>query len=751
MIASSPRPFFLLFVIGVLLPGSPRAATADTDWSACPILPATADAASNEATAANPALPPGTLDIHADAARLIEEGVSELSGNVTLQKNRRHLQADKIYYNQTDNSARIPVPLEYEDNELNITSESAQVQLDSDKGRFSDAEFTLKKDHARGKAGLLLRTGKDETRLKDVFYTTCPPGDTDWHLSASQLRLDHAEGLGYGRNVWVSFMHVPLFYTPWLSFPIDDRRRTGLLPPTIGNSDLSGFEFSLPFYWNIAPNLDDTFTPRWLSERGVQLQNEFRYLFGRDYTSEGSLYTEYLADDDKTGTDRYHFQWRHRSQLPADFRLTANVNGVSDEQYFEDFGDSLSVISRAVTQPRSLSLSRTGPWYTFSTRFLGYQILEPGTEPYFKLPAISFNAEQYYLPGSPGTLKLSLESELVNFQHDEKVSGLRADLLPRAQWQFGSAGWFVTPGVGYRYTEYQLEQTDGTALDLSREAPIYTLDTGLFLERDALGWLTKGGLIQTLEPRLFYLNVPFRQQDAIPRFDTSAPDFTFARLFSTNRFIGPDRLGDANQASLALTSRLLDPATGRELLAASIGRIRFFEPRQVQLTPSMTPDVRDWSGYIAEVRLQPSDKWSFRGSVEWDPEIRQTLRSSYQIQYRPGDYSVYNLGYRLRDGEFEQVDASFAWPVTDRLSLVGRWYYSLSEDRPLAYFGGLEYESCCWVVRLVSRKYIYNRAGDTTDTLFLQLELKGLGAVGRKADEFLENGILGYGPEDYDY
>lgn len=720
----------------LLLTGTAVAA----DWSMCP-LPETASLApAPAASQAEAAGVPASTRLTAERAELVKNGVSELQGGVLIERGSRRLRTERALYDDRDATATIPGALEYRDAGVALRAGGAELGLEADSARFRDSEFRLFEEHARGSAGLLVRTPDNQTLMEDVRYTTCPPGENDWLLDAGELRLNHDEGLGYGRNVLVRFMYLPLFYTPWISFPIDDRRRTGLLAPMVGNTALSGYEFGLPFYWNMAPNYDATLTPRWMSERGTQLQTEFRYLTG---TSNGRLYTEYLADDRQFGASRYRYDWTHASSLPADFRLSARVSGVSDDRYFEDFGESLTVISTTVQQPRMLSLSRSGDWYRFNTQFLDYQSLVPGTEPYAKLPAVSFEATHYDLLDG---LTLKLDTELVDFRRDGSIEGLRADLLPRAELRFGSPGWFVTPGLGYRHTEYRLEWPDGSALELSRGLPLYSLDAGLTLERDA-----GKGLLQTLEPRLFYLRVPFEDQAQIPRFDTSEPDLSFSQLFSTNRFIGPDRQGDADQLSLALSSRLLDTASGRELLGAGLGRIRYFEPRRVQLSPTAPPDTADWSGYIAELRFQPDEQWSLTSSVEWDPDTRRTQRASHQLQFRPGDYSVYNLGYRLRGEDFEQADLSFAWPVTDRLSLVGRWYYSLAEDQPLEYFGGFEYESCCWIARLVSRKYVYNRQGDTTDTLLLQIELKGLGAVGRKADEFLEDGILGYGPDDYDY
>lgn len=732
-----PLPAARLLLLASLLPAAASAAD-DARWAVCGIPAETVIPAEPA-----PMPPPGVTDIQADQARLVQDGVSVLQGNVVVRRDGKQIESDSLRYDQTNDTVTLPDTLRLKDETLQLDAAGGEFHLKSGEGAFHDAQFELPAQHARGAAERLETTGQDETRLQGVTYTTCPPGDEDWLLHAGRLRLDHAEGLGYGRNVWISFMHVPLFYTPWLSFPLDDRRRSGILPPTLGNTARSGFEFQLPYYWNIAPQLDATFTPRYMSDRGTQLLSQFRFL---TENSNGELNVDYLPDDQLYNDSRYRYDYRQINNLPADFRLSTSIRGISDDAYFEDLGENLRVISRSTHQPRQMVLSNNGDWYRFNAQVLGYQIvdplLSPGSYPYYKLPAITFNADGYDWPLG---LEAHWDSEIVNFQQDDRVSGLRADFKPVLELPLGGAGWFVTPRAGYRFTSYQLEQPDGSPLDLERSAPITSLDAGLFLERPAgENWL------QTLEPRLYYLNVPYRDQSAIPRFDTSEPDLSFYQLFSDNRFIGPDRLGDANQVTAALTTRLLDTTDGRELFAASLGRIRYFEDRRVQLSPATPDETRDFSGIITELRFTPDPRWSLSGTAEWDEETRHFLRSGVQFQYRPGDNSVYNLGYRLRRGEFEQVDASFAWPITRRISLYGRWYHDLTADTTLETFGGLQYESCCWIVRLVSRRFIYNRAGDTTRTLFLQLELKGLGSVGRQADDFLRDGIYGYGIREFD-
>lgn len=706
-------------------------------WQICRNPAAQEDVAEQTPTAA----PDGTTDVTADRAALDKTGISILSGNVLIEQDTTSVHSERVEYDSRTEQVTSPGALMYRDREVEIDASSASVNLLDDTGVFDSASFHLPQEHARGTAERILLQEESETLLEGVTYTTCNPGDEDWVLQAGRLRLDHDEGLGYGRNVLLKFMYVPLFYTPWISFPIDDRRRTGLLPPTIGNTALSGRELQIPFYWNIAPNYDATIAPRSMSKRGTQFQNEFRYLTA---SSQGSLQADYLPDDRIFGADREFYRLRHTTQLPASFNLSADIRHISDDNYLEDLGDDLVAISQT-QQPRTVSLTQRQSWYDFRATAQTFQVTDPDRPltgfPYYRLPQVSFNAQHF---DDDLNLDYSLHSEAVKFQQDERVSGLRSNVKPAISATLGTPGYFLKPTLAYQHTQYRLEQPDGTSLDLDRGAAIVSLDSGLFLERD-----TGGGLLHTLEPRLYYLYVPFRDQTAIPRFDTSIRQLSFSQLFVDNRFVGADRLGDANQLSVALTSRLLDPASGRELLSGSIGQIRYFDDRRVQLTPTTAPETAETSGFIAEASFTPSPRWALTGTAEWNPDNSEFEHGNLQLQFRPGDQSVYNLGYRFREGDFEQADVSFAWPVTRRLKLVGRWYYSLLDDTPLETFAGLEYESCCWIARLVTRRFIFNRDGDTTNTLLLQIELKGLGSVGRKTDDFLQQRIRGYGLPDY--
>ncbi len=713
------------------LSGSTPAPPVSDQWSLCPVPPP-------------PPPPPAGPDseqptlIDADRSKAVRQGVSVLSGNVDIRQGQRELKADRAEYDSRDRTVRVEGNVHYASPTLSADGDKGHYNLDSGKGELSDAEYFLPQRHGRGAASTVETLDQDHSRLSDVSYTTCPAGDTDWELLAPELDLDHAAGVGTGHNVHVDFFGVPFFYTPYISFPLDDRRKSGFLAPSFGGRGTTGTEIEIPYYWNIAPDMDATITPRNMTRRGIMTNLEYRYL---TESTAGRTNVSYLANDRVTGATRDNLHYDQKTDLGDSWTFSANLNHVSDPLYFTDFGNSLAVAT-TVSQPSVLRLGYTDTNWQFATIAQSIQTLNPTTlkitTPYRTLPRVSLDWSSDDTGLGPA---YSVDTEFTRFQLGGHTNALRLDLEPRASYTFGTPGYYVTPTVGMSAAHYSLlnpgpSQPDG----ISRTAPIFSLDSGLYFTRDAG---STGDLIQTLEPRLFYLYVPYRNQDQIPRFDTGLPTFNMLQLFTENRFTGTDRLGDANQISYALTSRLLDKSSGKELLEASIGQIHYFADRRVQLTPSRPVETATRSDWVAESRLALGDAWSASANMQWSPTTRDPQLASLQLQYAPGPRQVVNASYRFHRGQIKQTDLSFSWPLTRNVSMVGRWNYSIKDHVTLESFAGLQYETCCWAFQAVTRHFVTS-TGETDSALFFQLELKGLGSVGRRLDDFLERGILGY-------
>ncbi|NNE60127.1 MAG: LPS assembly protein LptD [Woeseia sp.] len=665
---------------------------------------------------------------------------ANLSDGVRLTSGDRMAGADNATYDPAKFAIFLTGNVQYRDPNTQIVSDSAEFSYSTGRIVFEGAEFRLGSNAARGAADALEINRAGTLSLANVSYTTCPPDSNDWLLESGNIDIDTNAGTGTARNVKLRFQGVPILYAPFLSFPLSDARKTGLLTPEIGSAGRSGNEISVPWYWNIAPNYDATFTPRLLTDRGLQLGNEFRYLTRRN---EGAAQVDYLANDDLFGDSRLLLAYSHRTQFDNGWRQRINFRQTSDSQYFEDLGGSLSASSTTHLN-RAMTFDYLREHWSFLARIQDYQTIDDAIvaedRPYQRLPQLTLRG---VWPERHFGLRYLLDSELTYFYRDTGTTGWRLDAAPQVEWPIERAGWFVTPAVMLRHTQYGLRDTASqVSTNPSRTLPIGTLDAGMFLERTVGGV----GLLQTLEPRIRYVHIPHRDQSDLPVFDTIIPDLNFVQLFRTNRFLGADRVTDTDQLSVGVTSRILNASSGEELVTATIGQALYLSEQGVRL-PDQTSDVGESSDYIAEMRFLLYENVNFEFGHQWGTGSNGTTQSEARLQFRPAQDRVLNLAYRFRRGALEQGDLSWSWPLTQRWRFVGRYNYSLRDDKTLEQFYGLEYESCCWGLRLVSRRHISTRDGTRDSSIGLQLVLKGMTSVGTAADKLLERGILGYTPD----
>ena len=522
---------------------------------------------------------------------------ASMSGGVLVRRGNRLAGADSAVYEPDSQSLTLAGDVRYEDPQSLVTGSAAEFAYATGQIRFDGAEFQLGQSGSRGAANKLEINQDGRLVLNDVSYTTCPPGSDDWLIEASDIELDTAAGTGTARSVKLRFQGVPILYTPYFSFPLGDARKSGVLPPLIGTTGRSGNEFSIPYYWNIAPNYDATITPRLLTSRGLQLISEFRYLTVRN---EGIADVEYLRDDSLTDRSRYMVAARHRTLFDNGWRNLVDFTEVSDAQYFEDLGGSLS-LSSTTHLNRSLLFDFYGDTWSMFGQVQEYQTIDenimPADQPYRRVP-------QFRLLGSWPELALGLrvglESELVNFDRNVGVTGWRFDIAPGIAWPVQASGWYVTPGVKLQHTRYALQNTLAGAPDApARTLPIATLDSGMIFERSMR---SSSDRIQTLEPRILYVHIPFRDQSDLPVFDTIIPDLNLVQLYRENRFLGVDRIGDTDKLSVGLTTRVLDVNSGQELVSATIGQARYLTSQDVTL-PEQDVATIDSSDYIAEIKF----------------------------------------------------------------------------------------------------------------------------------------------------
>ena len=683
-----------------------------------------------------------TLEVGGVEAQLGDQPTASLTGGIYLRQGNKLAGAESARYDPTSKTLFLEGGVKYEDPNTQVASSKGELSYDFGRIRFLGAQFAVQSNNAHGAADVIQIDRQGVLDLERVSYTTCPAGSNDWLLEARDIDLDTIRGVGSAKGVKLRFQGVPIFYAPYLSFPVGDARKSGVLSPQIGSTNRSGTEFVLPYYWNIAPNYDATITPRYLSDRGLQLQTQFRYLTKQ---SSGRLDVEDLPNDNMFGESRTMMRLRHRTNFDNDWRNRINFYQVSDNQYFEDLGGTLSSSSTTHLE-RNLIFEHYTDTISLFGQFQDYQTLDdailPEDTPYRRVPQLLMNG---VWPHEWLGTRLRFDGELVNFQRATGVTGWRLNMVPEVALPISRPGWFITPAVSFDFTQYELQNTEpGQRTSPSRALPIGSLDVGMVLERD----MKNGGghRIQTLEPRVLYVHVPYRDQGDLPVFDTITPDLNLVELFRKNRFLGVDRIADTDQVSVGITSRVIDGSTGRELLTATIGQTRYLSASGVTL-PGEPLITNDTSDYVAEVHFSIHDNIKLDFGHQWGQEDRGTKWSQARLQYRPASNEVLNLSYRYRRDTLKQGDISWSWPLGSRWNFVGRYNYSFRDEEALEQFFGIEYESCCWGLRLVTRRHLSTRDGTRESSVGLQLILKGMSSVGTAADDMLERGILGYSAE----
>ncbi len=689
---------------------------------------------------------PGETQMAADGADLADEKVSTLVGNVQIYKDGLQLQADKVVFDsETEIADAYGNARLWSDKGLFLHGETGRMDLANDINAANQAEFMLWEPHGHGTADSLTLVEKRLLQGTNVQYTTCNADDVTWVVNASEMELNRVEEWGKASDVTVEFGGVPIFYSPHMTFPLSDKRKTGFLTPGYGHTAATGFEVIVPYYWNIAPERDATFAVRGMSKRGPMLMGEYRYLLDSD--AKGVLEAELLPRDLEREEFRGLVHFRHSGKIKGNWSSRVDYHHVTDSDYFIDLGTNLNVTATQFLN-RYGSLTYSGNHWFARAKVQAYQTVDRtvtnASRPYRQLPNLLF---QYDPPERNRQLHTLLRGEYVYFQREDRVIGHRLDIKPTVKFPIRTSGAFLIPSATLRATHYRLEDTPaGIDAEINRFSPSGNVDAGLFFEREFD--FSGGRYTHTFEPRLYYLYRPYESQSDIAVFDTSVYSFNFGQLFRDDRFSGPDRVGDANQVTVALSSRVLAP-DGDELLRASVGQIRYFRDRKVTLPGSTVEDDNE-SDIVAEAAARLYKHWRVIGGLQWNMDESRTDKSTISLRYNPDSRRVVNLSYRFVRDVVETGDLSARWPFGINWAAVGRLNYSIPERQLIDTFAGVEYNSCCWAFRAVGRRFLVadtdNGAGDAEyeKGVFLELELKGLAGVGNSAATFLKRSIPGY-------
>ncbi|WP_323753230.1 LPS-assembly protein LptD [Marinobacter sp.] len=712
---------------------------------------------STTASSQMPMLPGGAvadqpLEASALDARYEVDAELYLKGDVRLRQGSFQASGSEARYNTQSGQLSLQGPMVSRGEGFLLTGENAHYSADSGQLDINTATFLLHQSELRGEASSLSRVGENQVVITDGLITTCGPGENDWAIVASDIELDQAEGFGTAKHVRLEVLDAPVFYWPYITFPIDDRRKTGFLYPQFGSSSAgSGAFFALPYYLNLAPHYDATLTPQYIHGRGLFTEAEGRYLsrYGESVLQLGYINEDSAYQDEVAGADgeRWALDFSTRASFGGGWRGYGDFSVVSDDDYLSDLNRSLEIDQTTHLQRRG-GVSYSDQYQYFDAYLNDYQTVAERiadvNKPYAQLPEVLYAGAV-----DVGAFQTGIESQYTWFYRDndsltglDKANGHRLRAIPELALPMRALWGFSRPSVSLDYTRYELEDYTLADSSIDRTVPVFEWDNGLYFDRRSS--LFDIPYNQTLEPRLYYAWADAdADQNDLPDFDSDVKSFRFDQLFERNRFNGGDRVGDANQLTVALTSRFNDLVTGAERARISIGQIRYFDDREVNLFGEGASD-RANSPLAGELVLNPLDNLEIRTSGLWDHDTQKTEEGRSQLIFHSEDYRyLATLGHTYsRPDELEQTDIGTVFPVTNKLSAIGRWVWDSELDRTVGSLAGLEYNNCCWSFQVVHQNYLTDDQQLDTRLLF-RIELKGLGGSGGASDS-IGDAIYGY-------
>jgi LPS-assembly protein len=692
-----------------------------------------------------------------------------IEGHAQLRRGDTVIRADRLEYYQPDDLARARGNVHINRAGDVYEGPLLELKVEAFEGFFNQPRYRFLRNNAYGEADRVDFIDDKRAVVRNATYTTCQrrPGPSwmpDWILRAASIRIDNEEEVGQASGAVLSFKGLPILPVPDLSFPLSDKRKSGLLPPTIGLDSLSGVELTLPYYWDIAPNRDATLYPTLMTKRGVDLAGEFRYL---EPAYAGQVRADYMPNDLLRQRNRWGYAILHNgliaTPLPSPLGLNLNLNRVSDDNYWRDFSRS----TESLTQ-RLLANDGTLAWslgnFSVSARALKWQTLQdvsaPIVPPYDRVPQL---VGHYGFANLPGGLQASIDADYTKFESDRVLNNQpnaqRAYTLAQISRPWQAPGWFVVPKLQLHSRRYQFDEALANgATSASVTVPTFSLDSGLVLERDASYF--GRSFRQTLEPRAFYVYTPFREQGLLPNYDTAAMDFNFATIYTENAFAGNDRIADNNLLTLGATTRLLDPDTGAEAARFGIAQRLRFKDQRVTL-PGAAPVSERLSDLLLGAQVNWTPKWALDATFQYNPKTGQSVSSTIGGRYNPSNYHVISAAYRLQRGSSEQVDVGWQWPLNDlwgdkghnlgpgqgegegRWYSVGRLNFSLYDRRLVDSVLGFEYDAGCWLGRIVLDR-LQNGTSTANTRILFQLEFVGFTRIGSSALQALKQNIPRY-------
>ncbi len=725
-----------------------------------------------------------SLLVNANTTETLPDNVALLDGDIQISQGYRQIRSDSARIDQTNRTVVLNGNVQFREPGLLLLGNSAEIDIDSKEVQIADATYVLHEASVRGKAENLQRTKDGVITITDATYSTCEPGDSTWQMATSEISIDQESGFATVKNAQMRVKDIPVFYFPWIKFPVNDRRSSGLLFPALQLNSSNGLDYAQPIYWNLAEHYDATITPRLIQERGIGMEVEFRHLSRLSNTEVSGAF---LGDDkggkdekdidpntglpEYQGEDRFLMGLNHLGGIGKSWSTFLDLNRVSDNDYLGDLGSmTRDSISRVNLRRIAGATYKTKHWdYLIEAR--DNQIVVDGLEEqYSVLPKINING--YYR--FDNSLVIDLNNQTARFDHDDQdfVTGNRTRLDYGISWDKRWTWGYFRPQFRLKHLSYDLE-SGGASLNNkspSVTVPVSSLDSSLFFERDA-SWFTS--YKQTFEPRLYYVKADFKDQSDFPDFDTREFTPSYDRLFRDERFNGGDRISDEERLTIAFTTRYIDKTSGQERFTASIAQSINYINRRITLSATPTEnEIAELSRRQSPLALKLSGRmnvdWRFTSDIIYDTHDNDLEKSSFSLRYNDRQNRLFNATYRstqrdprLFEGvslaqDIRQVDISAFVPVAGNFNLVGRWNHDFTNSRELDVFAGFEYNSCCWRASLVARRWLDRRDDvlrpeenlTVSNGIFFQIQFKGLAGSGGRVDSMLNNGIYGYGSEE---
>lgn len=673
-------------------------------------------------------------------ARSIEGTPGErivLRGEAEIRRGGTVLRGDTITYTQATDEVNVVGNARVYRDGGSFSGPRLDFRIDAQTGSMPDVNFTYLPRNGRGEASLVEFLGNEQARMLEARFTTCAPGDNAWWVQAESIEFDGFEESATASTARLYFQGVPIFASPILGFPVGDRRRSGFLTPSFGLSSTLGTDIRVPYYWNIAPNRDYTITPRVMSKRGILVENEFRYL---EPNYRGTLNYDVIGSDRQADQSRDYIGIRHSYAAPNGISAGINYNRVSDDNYFVDFSNTIVASSQKVL-PQDAFVSYAQPFWNAAVRVTKNQTLQdplaPVVKPYERVPQTTLSG---FIADWRGA-EAGVIVDGTRFTHPTLESGSRYYAEPRIAYPILAPGWFVIPRARFSATSYDLDATlhpaDPTP---TRSLPILSVESGLVFDR-GIDWFGRSSQ-QTLEPRLFYAYIPFRDQSSLPNFDSALAELNYAQLFTENIYSGYDRIAEANQLTVAIATRVIDDESGAERLRAAIGQRYYFSSQRVTL-PGETPRTGDATDLLGAVSAQLGPYWAIDLAAQYSTEESQIVRATAGARWQPRRASVLSAYYRYRVDDINQIDVAGQWPLSERWYAIGRYNYSFKDSQVIDVLAGFEYKQDCWLLRFAVQRFTTSTESRTTN-FYLQLELTGLTNVGTNLVSQLQRNIPGY-------